>query len=192
MKNLITILLTIFFAFSLSTAMAKDKDDDKDKSSAIRAGWQYSSYRNGNVVNDYQPLSSFYAGYYRDNKIIPMLRLGTGIEFSQVGQISDVSPSITLSYLSIPIDLKLKLGPLFVLGGGAFAFKVAEKWEEDGEKYTPTTNLKASTFDIPLFLGLGLKFWFVSVEARYYWGMIELDSAGNKTEYLQVGAAINF
>jgi hypothetical protein len=195
-KVLLPILVCVLLIFNLNTANAKD-GDNKSKT-GIRAGWQYSTIAfDGSIPNGYDPLSSFYAGFFRDNKIIPLLRLGTGIEYSHIGNKSiaadnDSLPSITLQYISIPIDLKVKLGPVFVLGGFSLNFKVAEKWDLNGDKYNPPTNLKAGTFDIPLFLGAGVQIFFIAIEARYYWGMINLYDGNTKTQYLQVGGTISF
>ena len=50
---------------------------------------------------------------------------------------------------------------------------------------------KSNWFDAPVFLGAGVKIWFVSVEARYHWGLIEVRN-GLKSQYFQVGGAVSF
>lgn len=79
-----------------------------------------------------------------------------------------------LHWVSIPNYLKLKLGPIFALGGVAPSFKVAEPIYEDGEMVKPMEDDKSAWFDIPAFAGLGVKILFITVEARYHWGLLDL------------------
>ena len=56
---------------------------------------------------------------------------------------------------------------------------------------SPTDTGKSNWFDAPVFLGAGVKIFFVSVEARYHWGLIEVRN-GLKSQYFQLGAAVSF
>ena len=78
-------------------------------------------------------------------------------------------------------------------------FKVGEKEVIMGQEIEKTSANKANVFDLPVFLGAGVKIFFLTIEARYSWGMIDVyDGTANseyddsKTQYLQVGAAISF
>jgi hypothetical protein len=197
MKNISLILLSAFFVFSFNTTKAGNKEDKHEKVGGIRAGWQYSGlYQNGSIQDGYDPMSAFYVGIFKDVKIIPLLRFGIGLEYSQVGLTSsdaNIDNAYKLSYLYLPLYLKVKVGPVFALGGVSPSFKVGEKITVAGQSIGLTDNNKANVFDIPVFLGAGLKILFVSVEVRYNWGMLNVYEDPNaKSQYLQVGAAISF
>lgn len=194
MKKISVLFLSALFIFSFNSLIAGD-DDDNSKIGGIRAGWQYSGiYENGNLPEGSAPMSSFYVGLYKELKLVPLLRLGGGVEYSQVGLISDnaqIDNSIKLHYVYIPIYLKVKLGPVYALGGASPSFKVGEKVIFLGEEITLENDDKANVFDVPLYLGLGFQIFFVGIEARYNWGMIDVYD-NSKNQYLQVGATISF
>lgn len=175
-------------------------DDDENKIGGIRAGWQYSAlYNNGNIVEDSDPLSSFYVGLFRENKLIPLLAIGTGIEYFQVGIVDkeNSNTNLRLHYISIPIDLRVKLGPVYALGGLGLNFRVAEKWKVDGESFDPSDEVKSEVFDMPLFLGVGVKIAIIRIEARYHWGMFDVYKPTDlvneqNSQYLQVGLGVSF
>ena len=75
-------------------------------------------------------------------------------------------------------------------GGFSPSFKVAERITTDGDTAKPTDAQKAEWFDIPFFLGAGVKIWFVSIEARYHWGIMEVTD-GYKSQSFQLGAGIS-
>lgn len=195
MKNLSLLLLSIAFALNIQTVSAGDDDKHESKIGGIRAGWQYSGiYDNGSLPTGYDPLSAFYVGLFKEVKVIPLFRVGGGLEYSQVGIVSNVQNidnSIKLQYLYIPIYAKLKLGPVFILGGISPSFKVAEKVVALGQEQDISSDNKANGFDVPVFLGAGLKILFISIEARYNWGTIDVYDS-SKNQYFQVGAAVSF
>lgn len=199
MKRLIYLVLCTIFVFNINYAFAGG-DDDKGSKIGIRAGWQLSGiYEDGSLPSGYDANSGFYAGVFRDTKLIPLLRLGTGIEYSQVGIVRDssnVNSKILLHYLAIPIDIKVKLGPVFVLGGASLNFRVADTRTINGQSVDPADGFESNVFDVPLFLGAGVKIFFLTIEARYHWGMLNVigsgDNFNNRSRYLQLGAAISF
>jgi len=93
--------------------------------------------------------------------------------------------------ISVPIDLKVKLGPVLVLGGIAANFKVSEKIIINDNSTNPSDGNKSNWFDAPVFLGASVKIFFITIEGRYHWGLIEsVDGLYNR--YFQIGAAFNF
>lgn len=198
MNKLIYFFLSIFFVLNINTLSASGDDDGKNI--GVRAGWQISGiYENGSIPDGYGTNSGFYAGFFKDTKIIPLLKLGTGLEYGQVGLIRDsvnVNTKRILHYIAIPIDLKVKLGPVFALGGASLNFRVADKRTVNEQSVDPPPGLESKVFDIPLFVGLGVKIFFVSIEARYHWGMLNVIGDGNvsnnKSQYFQLGAAVSF
>lgn len=190
MKYLFSILVVaiILFVPSLETD-ARDKGDG-NRVGGIRVGYHSSQFNlSGDAYGE--PMQSFYAGLFRDTKVLPLLHFGTGLEYYKNGVRIDSDNMRELHYLTIPLNLKLKLGPIFALGGFSPSFKVAERVTEDGFKEKPTDAQKAEWFDIPLFLGAGVEIWFLTIEARYHWGMMEVVD-GYKSQSFQIGAGISF
>ena len=97
-----------------------------------------------------------------------------------------------LHYISLPNYLKFKLGPAFLLGGVAPSFKVAVKVKVGGENVNPLDANKSNWFDIPAFAGGGVKILFITVEARYHWGLVKLNDDGYMNQYFQLGAGFSF
>ena len=91
----------------------------------------------------------------------------------------------------IPLDLKVNVGPVFALGGLASNFVVSEKVITDNENITPQGSDKTNWFDLAVFLGGGVKFSFVTLEARYHWGLLEARQ-GYFNRYFQGGVGISF
>ena len=195
MKSKITLLIAFLFLASITAVNAQD--DDKDITKGVRAGWQYSNLFESGDSEGTTNLSSFYVGIFGEKKLIPMLRFGSGIEYSQVGTVSsDLDDTkYVLHYVGVPLYLKVKLGPVFALGGASANFKVGEKFTFLGEDLELDSDAKANVFDVPLFLGLGVKILMFNLEARYYWGTLDVNKSDDisiKSQYLQIGAGISF
>ena len=152
------------------------------KLGGIRAGWQRSNIYLDGDGTDY-PLSSFYIGFYKNNKIAPIVNFTTGIEYFQNGFKEDNDNKSIYHTISIPLALKLKLGPAFALGGAGANFVVSEDTKILGE----SVDIDVNTFDVPLFLGVGASILMFSIELRYHWGMLEINDSGAKNQYLQLG-----
>lgn len=193
MKKIQLLLLSGLLTLSSINVFAGDDDGGKN---GIRAGWQYANfYDNGSSLGD--PINFFYAGFYREKKLIPLLRLGYGLEYNSVGfktkNVSDTQ--YTRHTLAIPVYARLKLGLLFAVGGVAPGVGLANKSTLLGEDVDLTDKEKTNAFDAPVFLGLGIKIAIVSIEARYHWGTMNLskqDDANFTQQYLQIGAAVSF
>lgn len=187
-KTLIIIsFLTVFICTSVLAA-----DNEKNSVSGIRGGWHSATLvMDGATPYNADPLSSFYVGFFNDNKIVPLLHFGKGLEYFQNGISYSSNSDRILHTLSIPLYLKFKLGPVFALGGIAGNIKVSEKFTAGDLEINPGDADKSKGFDAPVFLGAGVKILFISVEARYHWGLIEVRN-GLKSRYLQVGAAVSF
>ena len=186
--------LLIFTAALLLGALAlqAQEKDQKSQKVGIRAGFHAATLvKDGSKPDTANSLNNFYVGFFRDTKIIPLLHFGAGIEYFQNGLSYSKSSERILHTISVPLDLKVKLGPVFALGGFAANFKVSEKVKIGDETVNPLEGDKSSWFDVPFFLGAGLKLAFVTIEARYHWGLIDARN-GYYNQYLQVGAGISF
>ena len=164
----------------------------KDRVGGIRFGAHTATMmKDGDTPDSSNYLNSFYVGFFRDNKLAPMLFFGSGLEYFQNGFEYTRNSKRVLHTVSVPLDLKVKLGPIFALGGIAANFKVSEKLVVGDNKYDPGENQKSHWFDAPVFLGAGVKILFITIEGRYHWGIVE---ARNEyfNRYFQLGLGLSF
>ncbi len=176
--------LKILFVVCLLAAFVMPQNVKADtKIGGIRAGYQSSAFfSDGDMVGN--SLDAFYIGFYRDNKIIPLLHITSGLEYFQLGNDYGVG-EYKIHTLSIPVSAKVKVGPVYGLAGISANFKLSTSG--DGGFSDPTF------FDYPLHLGVGVNILMIGVEARYHWGMNDTFKTGSiKTNYLQIGATIAF
>lgn len=190
MRNFRFYVVIVLMALTTGVLVAQDRGHNRV--GGIRAG-----YNGAALVMDGElyPLSeanpSFYAGFFRDNRIIPLLHVGTGLEYVQNGMLFNEDNKRTLHYVSVPLNLKLKLGPVFALGGIAPSIKVAERVVVEGNSSKPASDDTSNWFDAPVFVGAGLKILFITLEARYHWGINDVYQ-GYYNHYLQIGAGLSF
>lgn len=193
MKNYILVLL-IPLSIASTCVYAQD---DKPQKNGIRFGY-HAAYmvRDGSKPDELKTLSSFYAGFFRSKKIGGILHFDSGIEYFQNGLKYTDDAKRILHTLSIPLDLKLKIGPAYGVGGAAANIKVSEKFILGDNSYSPIDTDKSNWFDVAAFAGAGVKIWILSVEARYHWGLLKARNDLFKNElyhrYFQLGAAISF
>jgi hypothetical protein len=189
MKTL-TLIILGSLCFGVFTANAQDNEDKKN---GIRAGYHMATMViDGSKPDEGKSLSSFYAGFFRDQKIASILHFGKGIEYFQNGiKYTDNSKRV-LHTVSIPLDLKLKIGPVFALGGAAPNIKVAEKVSLGDNTSNPIDTDKSNWFDVAAFAGAGVKISILTVEARYHWGLLKARDSGLYNRYFQLGAAVSF
>lgn len=173
------------------TVNAQDKNDDKGKDlpNGIRAGYQRSTLKSSSKP-DFNNLDGFYVGYLRKVKLIPLLRLETGLEYMMAGGKKDET-IIKLNYLVLPAQLVLKLGPFYVNAGLNADFRIYENITNDGNKVELTSENRANFFDLSADAGAGFNILFLSIEARYYWGLLDVND-GYKNEYIQLGLKAHF
>jgi len=178
----------ICMAVCLLSISPKAQADEGPDGRGIRAGYQNSFFKidGDKAFND--PYNNFYIGFFRSNNIVPLLKLNSGIEYFQVGGKTG-DAELKLHYLSIPLSLRLKLGPVYGLGGLNGAFKIGGTSDFD-ELDAAVSDF--SVFDAGAHLGVGFKFLMIGVEARYNWGLINQTDNDLKSEYLQVGAVLFF
>jgi hypothetical protein len=157
----------------------------------VRSGYQVAFTNNsGNRIGD--GLGHFYLGAFKNNKlgIGSLLMLHTGVEYMQKGHRTDDANFRRMDYLSFPVGLRVKLGPLFAQGGLNANIKLSEKYEVNGSNALNSSN-ETNSFDLPAHIGLGMKVLIFTIEARYHQGFMDVNN-GNKNSYLQIGAAIEF
>lgn len=186
MKRTLTFLVIVLFILNVYSTQAGDKI-------GIRAGYQMASFRaDGSMLENTDNLNSFYLGVFKENQIIPLLKLGYGLDFMQNGTQYATANKYVINYLSVPLYLKAKIGPVYGLTGLAANFKLSDKVTNEYNTTTPSEYL-AKNFDLPLFIGGGFNILIFSIEARYNWGMIPINDVSEaKNHYLQIGATVHF
>ena len=176
MKNLrFVIVLMAAILFAMPSLKAQDS------SFGVRAGWQSALLNLDGDKSD--ALSSFYAGVYKERKIVPLLHYGYGLEFAQMGGNYEVIGDYKLGYIGIPVYAKAKVGPIYGLLGSGINVKISETDIEGADK--------AKSIDVPVYAGVGLNFLMLSIEARYHWGLMEVQDQ-TKNQYLQIGLGLSF
>ncbi|MCU4157183.1 PorT family protein [Carboxylicivirga sp. A043] len=196
MRRVMMIGLVIAMLGFVSNVNAKDDGPD---GRGIRAGYQKSFLSvDGEKLTDKS--DGFYVGFFKNNKIAPMLRWQSGFEYYQVKGANDFA-ELKVHYLSIPLSLRLKLGPVYALGGLNGAVRIADSYDSNIAGTLPeipgieipslTGEPDLSRWDAGAHLGVGFKFLMLGVEARYNWGFVDVID-GMNTEYLQVGACLFF
>ena len=189
MEKSIYLIILIINCISISVFA---KDTEKKNNSGIRGGFQSSTLvMDGATPYEANSLNSFYVGFFNENKIVPMLHFGKGLEYFQNGIAYSSNSERILHTLSVPLYFKFKIGPVFALGGAGANFKVSEKFTAGDYEVSPSDATKSNWFDIPVFLGAGVKILFITVDARYHWGLLDVRN-GLHSRYFQLGAAVSF
>jgi len=187
MKQIKLLFLALLIIGISSDTFAGDKF-------GIRAGWEYSNLYDGSSSYGDGALSSFYIGIFKETQIIPLFRLGGGLEYSQVGVSIGSSDKVKFHYIDLPIYAKVKLGPVYGLVGAAPAFKVGESWGGGAGGDAAKELFNANTFDLPVFVGIGVNILVLQIEARYYWGTMDLSGnsvmPGIKSQQFQLGLGL--
>ena len=150
------------------------------------AGWHYSDIlKDGNSLygGNY---NSFFVGFFGNKQLgaSKLLQLNSALMYFQNGSKKDDKNYMKLHYLNIPISLRVQVGPIYALGGINGGVKLG------GEQYNDMgldVDLEdINTWDAGVHLALGAKIGPIGVEAKYNWGIVDLNS-GYNSQYLQLG-----
>lgn len=190
MKNKTMFKVVALVFLCIGSLNLRAQDSDKPAKAGIRAGWNYSAmFNDGDILRGTDHKNAFYLGVFKEKKVIPFLRFGSGLEYMNNGYKLSNNGERDIHYMSIPLYLKVKLGPLYATGGTGLNFKVAESLPESA-LLDPLNNEKTDFFDMPLQLGAGVKVLMFAIEARYNWGMFDVND-GVSNQYLQVGLTLS-
>ncbi len=192
MKNLLIIALSSLL-FEVSFAQT---GGDKKGTPGIVAGWNSATVgvKDSDVSAD--PASGFYLGIIWEQKLAPIFRLQSGIKYNKNGYSYGNIPGYdrtVLNYLSVPVALKVKVGPLYGLGGVYGAYRMGSV-----DKYSNGNDIKISTDDIKRMdfggtLGLGFQILIIGIESRYNWGFTNvnaIDMGKYNNRYFELGAHV--
>jgi hypothetical protein len=184
------LLSTLLLTF---TAQAqKDKDDEREGFNGLRAGY-YSSDLEGDL-GDADARMGFYAGYFRNLIKVPLYRLSTGLEYHTSGATASalgVENEVRLAYLSLAINNRFKIGPVYGDIGINPALLLGEKNLVNGTEVEVPADQDAKTLDVLVHVGAGFKFLFLGVEARYRYGLLDVYD-GTRNTGLELGLSAFF
>jgi hypothetical protein len=183
--------MKVFLFATLFVGLVLMQIELKAQGFGVRAGYQTASTTNNGGQID-GALGHIYLGAYKNIKLGlgDLLRINTGLEYMQNGHRKNEDNFRSINYLSIPLALRAKLGPLYAQGGMNANFKVGEKYEVNSQSVLKDTN-KTSSFDAPLHIGVGFRLLIIDIEARYHRSFMDVNN-GNNNSYLQIGAAFGF
>ncbi|MBS2098569.1 outer membrane beta-barrel protein [Carboxylicivirga linearis] len=153
----------------------------QDKSMGLRIGYQ-SSYMMVDNSKVGSSGNSFYVNAYRDNKLLPFLFFHSGLQYSQ-SESTIESHDYKINYLGAPLAMKVKVGPIYALGGASFNVKL-------NEKNNPFES-SSSWYDTNAFVGAGFKLLFMTIDTRYMWGLTDVNQGIHNNSF-QVGLGLRF
>ena len=193
MKKISLVLLMVFITFT--TIARHDKDSKLYK--GVRVGYQSSNLFDGST-SLHDNLSSFYVGFFGVKKLGAgkLLSLYSGLTFYQTGSKKNDDNQVVLGYISIPVSLRVKIGPAYAFGGFNAAFKVGEKVEDASLKIAgidAADFYDINGFDAGAQIGIGAKIAFIGAELKYNWGLIDISGGeGNSINTQHFQAGLNF
>jgi len=149
-------------------------------------------------------LNNFHFGVFMDKDIVPLLDLRFGLNYSPKGYRveadDDNYAKATLNYLEIPVLAKVKLGPLYALGGvyGAYALNgktelaIAGNVDKDDIDFD---NSETSKMDFGMMFGLGVQFGLgpvhIFAQGDYSFGLMNLNTGeGDASKNSVVGVSV--
>jgi hypothetical protein len=191
MKNIFQMLVLAALLIPINAAVAQS-DDDKKFYKGVRAGYQDSNFSN----SDLGDLSSFYVGFFGVKKLGAgkLLSMYSGLEYFQNGTSDNSDNQIIVGYISVPINLRVQIGPLYAFGGFNPSFKVFEDATFGGVDASDLIDVNG--FDIGGQIGLGVKFLFLGLEIKYNQGLTNVftDSGeeDNTSHHYQAGICVYF
>ena len=167
---------------------AQDDKNDRPHLVGLRGGIDLSALMGGDDGLDVR--SGYYGGLYFNLIKLPVYRLSLGLEYQTAG-IADGQTEQRLSYLNLPLNNRIRLGPIYFDGGADLGYKLNETWIEDGVSVDIPSDAKAQPWNVMWHLGGGIKLLFLGIEVRYQNGANEVYPALHNA-HLQVGLDLSF
>ena len=184
------VLTCVLCIFSCYCGAQSDKGGGLDLPNGFRVGYQRSDMVNNSKTSSGM-LDRGYIGYVRKIGRAPIVHLETGLEFMIAGAEQTDTSKLDLYYFSAPLQGVLKIGPIVAVAGVNANFRIAEKFTESGKSITRDKEEKSAIFDVAADAGIGFNILMITLEARYYWGLLEVDNGWNN-RYLQLGLKFHF
>ncbi len=161
----------------------------------VKAGMNFAK-QSGNNVTSYSEayLSNFNFGLFTHKDLIPLLKIRVGLDYSPKGTKWDSGndyEQATYNYLELPVLARVKLGPVYGLGGfyGAYAMSGKIKMDISGMKteddFDFDTN-EIGRFDYGMKFGLGFQLGLGPIHAfaeiDYSFGLYNLNKVATEDE----------
>ncbi len=186
MKKLVIIALLFFIIGT----------DQSHAQLGIKLGYNFAKLGGKDLTQGYseKSLNNFHAGIFFDKDLIPLIDIRVGLDYSPKGfkEVNgDLYNQVKLNYLELPILAKLKLGPVYGLGGfyGAYAINGENKAHLLGIDITEAVEFdtdKINRFDAGMKFGLGFQIGLgpvhVFAQTEYSFGLMNVSSKDN-TDY---------
>ncbi len=149
----------------------------------VKAGMNFAKMTDAdNTLNNLQ------AGVFMDKDFIPLIKIRVGLDYSPKGaafESSLMNSSTQINYLELPVLVKVKLGPLYGLGGvyGAYAMNGTSTVTVAGVETESDLNFdNISRWDAGMKFGLGAQFKLgplgAFVQGAYSFGFNDLNTSG--------------
>jgi hypothetical protein len=187
-QQLKALLIILVFSIISGTAFGQKKDDDKKGKPGLLLGANISNLSTGGADNK----TGFYGGVLWEQKIIPLIRLQSGLTYVQNGlktESAGVETKLNLNYLQIPVIAKVKVAMFYGLAGFTGGYRVAATTVVNDQKIKVDKE-SLNRLDLGAQVGVGFKILFFGIEGRYNWGLSNVYSAENadaKNRYFQLG-----
>ena len=151
----------------------------------LKLGYNFAKISGIDVVPGYseKSLNNIQGGVFYEKGLIPLLGLRIGLDYSPKGS-KEVKGSdydqTTFNYLELPLLAKVKLGPMYALGGfyGAYALNGKSKFSLAGQTQNSDFDFdksKVKRFDYGMKFGAGLQFGVgpihIFAQADYSFGL---------------------
>jgi len=157
----------------------------------VKAGMNFAK-QSGNNVTSYSEayLSNFNFGLFTHKDLIPLLKIRVGLDYSPKGTKWDSGndyEQATYNYLELPVLARVKLGPVYGLGGFYGAYAMSAKNETNIESNDIDFDADdISRFDYGMKFGLGFQLGLGPIhafaEVDYSFGLYNLNKVSTEDE----------
>jgi len=190
-KKLLLIAVSLVMTVSLAAQLG------------IKAGMNFAKLSGASsLVGSETTLNNFQFGVFTHKDIIPLLKIRVGLDYSPKGSKWESGSSysqVTYNYLELPVLARVKLGPVYGLGGfyGAYAMNGKRKSSLAGIEIEDDLDFDAtSRWDYGMKFGLGFQLGLGPIhafaEADYSFGFqnINTSSIGNDIKNSVIGVSV--
>lgn len=156
----------------------------------VRLGWQNSNvFYSDNVTLGAHRNYFYVGGYNHYNLTEKTFQLHYGAEYLKNGWNENDNNFRELHVISVPLALRMNIGPLFAQAGVGLNFRISEQYEIAGIDILSDAN-KSPALDYPLQAGVGIKLGSLVLEARYSYGLALAGDDG-RVAYFQLGGGLD-
>lgn len=178
MKKLLILTLC---CFTLNSLQAQSKKDDKPHKLTFIAGWNYSKYVGGPEATDKSDYKSgLILGLNKDVKLTPFIWMNGGLLYYQNGAETDQG-TYRFDYLTIPVGVKVRLGPVYAMGGVYGAYRLTGKIGDSKVDQKDFNRL-----DFGTYAGAGIRILIFSLNLKYNWGLSDVTNGSSDAPNLDL------